>query len=73
MTKLEVLERIVRDHQYEQIRWLDSKGKSRKLIIDTTTANAILTVYRALKPENQAKFLAFGWPKMADTAWKLLT
>jgi hypothetical protein len=51
------------------------RGNFRKIdgvVVDATTAAAILTVYDALKPANRAKLAALPLPQMADMAWRLL-
>ena len=41
-------------------------------MIDLFSAGAIVAVYDALSPENQAKFAALTAPKMARVAFRLL-
>ena len=59
---IEVLREVTRGH----MRKVDG------VIVDGTTAAAILTVYDALKPATRAKFLALDIDKMATVAWRLL-
>jgi hypothetical protein len=50
-------------------------GQWRKIdgvVVDMTTAAAILTVYHALKPGTRAKLAAMRIDRMADVAWRLL-
>lgn len=53
-----------------------ARGHMRKIdgvIIDGTTAAAILTVYDALKrPSTRTKFLALNIGQMAHVAWQIL-
>ena len=49
---IELLERIVNEHTYREVGWKDETP----LLVDVTTANAMLTVYRALSSRNQARF-----------------
>ncbi|OJF13138.1 hypothetical protein [Couchioplanes caeruleus] len=52
-----------------------TRGHMRKvdgLIVDGTTAAAILTVYEVMKPPTRAKFLALDLDKMTTVAWRLL-
>ena len=52
------------------------KTKSAKKIdgmyMDMTTANAIMTVYKALNKSNQKKFTKLPLRKMVDVTWKLV-
>ncbi|MFI6161632.1 hypothetical protein ACIA59_17000 [Micromonospora haikouensis] len=51
------------------------RGNFRKIdgiVVDATTAAAILTVYDAIKPANQAKLAALRIDRMAQVAWKVL-
>lgn len=71
---LDVLKRIVREHQYEDVKF----NKGGKIRVDGTTANMLLTLYNALKPATQEKFVRminnskadfvrtvdFGWSKI---------
>jgi hypothetical protein len=50
-------------------------GHFRKVdgvVVDGTTAAAILTVYDALKPATRAKLAALDIDRMAEVAWRLL-
>ncbi|MGC9667433.1 hypothetical protein ACNTMW_12860 [Planosporangium sp. 12N6] len=52
-----------------------TRGHMRKIdgvIVDATTAAAILTVYDALKPPTRAKLAALDIDRMAQVAWRLL-
>jgi hypothetical protein len=57
--------------QYQKIYELHG-GKQRKILLDMTTARAIVTVYRALSPANQEKFLRYPISRMGQIAWTLL-
>jgi hypothetical protein len=59
---IEVLREVVRGH----MRKIDG------VIVDATTAAAILTVYDALKPPTRAKLAALDIDRMAQVAWRLL-
>lgn len=51
------------------------RGEFRKIdgvVVDGTTAAAILTVYDALKPATRAKLAALCIDPMAEVAWRLL-
>jgi hypothetical protein len=41
-------------------------------IVDLTTAHCVVTVFDALKPDQQAKFASFPVWRMVDIAWKLV-
>ncbi|GAB1644352.1 hypothetical protein KRMM14A1259_47750 [Krasilnikovia sp. MM14-A1259] len=50
-------------------------GHMRKIdgvLVDATTATAILTVYDALKPPEKAKLAAMRIDRMAEVAWRVL-
>lgn len=59
---IEVLREVARGH----MRKIDG------VIVDATTAAAILTVYDALKPPTRVKLAALDIARMAQVAWKLL-
>lgn len=40
--------------------------------VDVFTAQAVVTVYDAISPENQRHFMAMPTPRIADIAWKTL-
>jgi hypothetical protein len=51
------------------------RGAFRKIdgvVVDATTAAAILTVYDALNPATRAKLAAMRIDRMAEVAWRLL-
>ncbi|WP_433530264.1 hypothetical protein ACQPYA_29500 [Micromonospora sp. CA-263727] len=51
------------------------RGNCRKIdgvVVDATTAGAILTVYDALTPATRAKLAALRIDRMAHVAWKVL-
>lgn len=58
----------------ERVREVKANGYARVdgLMLDVTTAHAILTVHDALNAENQAHFAALPLRKMVDVTWKLL-
>ena len=49
------------------------QGHSRKwALMDIFTASAIVSIYEALKPENQAKYLSLPLGRLIDLTWKLI-
>ena len=42
------------------------------MYMDMTTANAIMTVYKALNTSNRKKFEKLPLKKMVDVTWKLV-
>ncbi len=84
MTALEVAQKVAAEKQAHLFRerkdapgQYDAKpyggGSSRGwVILDSYSASAILAVYNALKPENQAKYAAMSLQKMAVVAFKML-
>ena len=71
MTRIELLRQIVSECQAQKITMQDDHGKSRKIYVDMTTANVVVSVHDALNEQNRAKFIALPWAKMARVAWKL--
>lgn len=60
------LKQIVREHQYQKINGM---------IVDATSANAVLQVRNALKPVNRKKYdwiINTNIAKAVDIAWALL-
>ena len=64
ISKLDKLRQIVNEHQYRKIDGV---------LVDVVTANAILTIYDAMKKEeNKEKYLSMDIRKMANVAWQLI-
>ena len=61
---IEQIRRIVEQHQYEEVDGV---------LVDAQTAQAIVAVYDALKPENQVKFAAMDVTRAGLVAWKLVS
>ena len=57
---------VLREVVHGQFRKIDG------VVVDGTTAAAILTVYDAVKPATRAKLAALRIDRMADVAWRLL-
>lgn len=55
--------RIVERHQYEKVDGV---------LLDATTANALMTVDRALSAANRERFRAMPLVQAVNVAWKLL-
>jgi HrpA-like RNA helicase len=77
--KIELCRKIVREHQYQKVRYhfhYVDDGKDtisvRTFLLDGTTANAICQVYDNLSPENQQRYLTKHLVTMADMAWRLI-
>lgn len=58
----------------DKIRKIATEGyaKVNEVLVDSFSASAIVAVYDALTPENQAKLLGFPVAKAADISFKLL-
>ncbi len=70
MNIIELLKKIVEDHQFMKVKFIDGSMQ-----VDAWTANAMITVYNSLKEENQTKFSEMikkknGFIKMANFAYK---
>jgi len=72
-TKLNVIQRIVHNHQAEQVTYTTPTGKQKKLFIDALTASAMLSIYHALPPPSQIKFMNHSWLDIVSLTWKCLT
>ena len=72
-TKLDVIQRIVHDHQAEKVTYTTPTGKQQKLRIDALTASAILTIHNALTPPQRVHFLSYSWPRLVTLTWKCIT
>ena len=70
-TRIDILRDIVAKHQAAKVNWIDFDGKSRRILVDAFTASIVLQIHDALSQPNQAKLLAFPWPRMVDTCFKL--
>lgn len=62
-TRIEKIRYVVEHHQASRI-----EGK----LVDAFTAQMLVKVHDALKPENQAKFMAMPFMKMVEIGWKCL-
>lgn len=58
------------DYEYDVKPLLTGNKRKGWMILDLTTANAMLTVYNAIKPENQAKFNQLHVLRLVDFTWK---
>lgn len=61
--RIEALKRIITDKQFEMIEGV---------LVDMQTAHAIISVYEALNPENQEKFMSYSMETMGHKAWKVI-
>lgn len=56
----------------EKCRWIKENHSARTIdgvLVDATTANAIMTVYDALNDQNKEKMASLSITKMAKVAW----
>ena len=56
----------------EKVLKTRSAKKIDGMYMDMTTANAIMTVYKALNTSNRKKFEKLPLKKMVDVTWKLV-
>ena len=68
MSKLEILEDIAANG-HRKVKW-NVGGKNLSLVIDGSSASAMLLIAKNLSPENSVKYMALPWDKMAAFAWK---
>jgi|WetSurMetagenome_2_1015567.scaffolds.fasta_scaffold266383_3 hypothetical protein len=61
-----------RIHAIQDVVIRRSYAKIDDCMMDLYSANAIITVYKALSAENRAKFIAMPAPKMARLAFQIL-
>lgn len=66
MSKLDT----IKDVAHHGFRKIKVNGKS--VLIDSTTANAMLKVHDALSVSGQEQFLNMDWDKMVSVTWKLI-
>ena len=62
-SSMDIVRRIVNNHQYEKIQGVR---------VDATTANAILKVYNALSPKHQKTMEKLPIKKMVNIVWRLI-
>jgi anti-anti-sigma regulatory factor len=65
MTRIELLRKIVAEHQAQRIR-IDG----RKVYVDAFTASMLVQVYDALNETNRARFIALPFITMVNIGWK---
>ena len=63
------LARVVKEHSMAVFAYDNKDGA---LIMDVVSANVVVQVADALKPENRAKLLGMDIGIMVDTAWKVV-
>lgn len=59
----------------DKVRWIKDNKTARMIdgvLVDLMTANAIITVYDAVGPDNKIKMLSLPIAKMGEIAWKLV-
>lgn len=66
----ERLQRAVKAHGYVNFAYDNKDGC---VLMDVQTANVIVEVAKALRPDNRAKFLGMSLPSMVTLAWKLVS
>ena len=65
----------VNEANIKDIEQVLKKRQAKKIdgmYMDMTTANAIMTVYKALNQSNKKKFAKLPLKKMVDVTWKLV-
>lgn len=66
MTRLEVLNQAAGGEAT-----IIKQGRT-KLIIDQTTASAMLAVYNALNEANRNRFMALSWTQAVEVTWRII-
>ena len=61
--KIAQCQKIVEEHQCAAVE---------KVLVDACTANAVVTVWKALNETNKAKLVALPTMKMCELAWKMV-
>ena len=64
--------KVAKIKDIEQVLKKKSAKKIDGMYMDMTTANAIMTVYKALNTSNRKKFEKLPLKKMVDVTWKLV-
>lgn len=60
----------------DRLRWIvyhHQCARTEGKMIDAFTANMLVKVHDALKPDNQAKFLSMPLARMIDVGWSLVS
>ena len=70
--RIDMCRRIVDNWQYEKFRDADVLNGTNVVTMDATTANMVVTVYDALKPENQERYISRPMIQMVDIGWQLV-
>ena len=68
--RIEAFRKIVREHQYQPIRWIKDR-KRRSVTVDATTASIVCSVYDAIHDANKTFFASFDPSEMVRVAFKL--
>ena len=68
MNRVQILEKIVQESQAMKVNVIDT-GKSRKVLVDASSANVALRVIKLVNDTNRAKLLAMPLPKMINVCW----
>lgn len=82
MTFIELAQKVLADHQALSFKvnedntvsvkeYYDAKGKGW-VMLDATTASAVMAIYNGLNEVNKAKFLTLHPLKIVDVCWKLV-
>ena len=62
LSKIEICQKVVTEHQYTKV-----KSNGRYMILDVTTANAILKAYNNIKSqEAKDKLMSMDWSRIAS-------
>ncbi len=75
----DVIRRAAEEHQYTHIYWTDDPIRHEPLILDATTAQAMVLVHDTLSEEHQGSFRKLvagsraGFLKMLHLTWKTIS
>jgi len=71
----EIIEEELNESLIDDIKGIVKNRQSKKIagyLVDMQTANAIVTVHKALNKSNRKKFEKLPIKKMAEVSWKLV-
>jgi hypothetical protein len=70
--RLNVVRRVVREKQYQDLRFIQGNGEVCEQALDLFSANSILQMYQALNRENRRKWFGMSWTGIFNIYLKLL-
>jgi len=69
-TKIDIIKQVVEEHQYTKVT-VKIGQKSKKILLDASTANRLLQIFNKLSDENKLKFERQNWLNLTNIAWSV--